>query len=197
MANQRCGCKVKPPSTDRCGRHLNTKPKATLTGTSSLSATSAGSSPAKARAKRSTGKATQDKGAQLRLAAARHNASWVTHLRVNTFGYAVWPNTQIVIDQTKLQAVGSMVDGDKVDQIRPLTIEERQFCERVFLKPCALPVLLVGADGEPKVEVDEKKACAAEIKELGEPLEDEDESEEGEQDRDDEDDEVDEPTVLD
>ena len=152
MAGKFCGCKVKAPSTDRCGRHINTKVKSEVKENGEV-----------APKKRAAGKTAQNKDAQLRQAIAKHNAQWTTFISVNAFGRAVYPGTDIVLDQTKDVAVGvQLKDGT----IRPLTVDEIQFCAQKFIPFHAIPVLLTGETTE-----EDSKASTAftQIRETIEP----------------------------
>ena len=194
MAGKCCGCKVKAPSTDRCGRHINAKVKEEAKVPDASTET-------KAPRKRVTGKSSQNKEAQRRQAVARHNVQWQTTLLVNAYGHAVYPGTNIVIDPTKDAAVGVQ---EKDGVIRPMRADELLFCAQKFIPYCALPVLIndekqavvvnddevkvVVGDDEVKVVVvaaDPVNLLSREVVEVGLDGEDEDEEESDTEDEDD------------
>lgn len=180
LAGQCCNCKVKPPSTDRCGRHL--KAKAESTSKSPASATKP------ARAKRtSTAKAAQSKEAQLRASVARLNAQFITHIEVNEFNQAVYPGTKILLDQTRNCALG-VLQADRT--VRPLNVDEIAFCRRVFVPVPALPVVL--SDGDQKEEKEAVSTAPLKVDPEEQGLEDDEEDEEDEEEDGEEENETDE-----
>jgi len=155
-AGQACGCKVKFPSTDRCGRHMNGDPKPkTSSKTDQEEKEQGGGVKPKAlsKAKRTTASASAKatKEAQLRTAVARLSLDSVTHIDINEFGNCIYPNTSIVIDQNDPHAIGSQKpDGT----IKPLSVEEIEFCMRVFIPLKSLPVSLSSSNTNTGTDMD-------------------------------------------
>jgi len=155
-AGQACGCKVKFPSTDRCGRHMNGDPKPKTSSKTDHEEKEQGGgvkpkAPSKTKRTTTSASAKATKEAQLRTAVARLSLDSVTHIDINEFGNCIYPNTSIVIDQNDPHAIGSQKpDGT----IKPLSVEEIEFCMRVFIPLKSLPVSLSSSNTNTGTDMD-------------------------------------------
>jgi hypothetical protein len=186
---QACGCKVKPPSIDRCGRHSELNESKEPNEGNELTHPKPKSKSKSKKSKRQSASAKASKEAQLRASVARLSMEHQTFIEVNEFNNAIYPNTNIVIHQQKPHAIGVQnADGT----IRPLTKEEMVFCREHFIPLEALPVALSNGAVVENKESEDRGKDEKDEKDVNEsePIEEEEtdtesESEEEEEDIDD------------
>lgn len=166
-----CGCKAKPPSTDRCGRHMAKEARDTSVGEST-----SGTAATKTKRQNKTKGKVHNMISNLSKVASK--TDFPIAIPTNKFNNAIWPDSTIVIDQRLNAAICSQnEDGTTV----PLSAEQIVFCRQHFIPIATMPHSIVSSSGtvEMKSNDDEKSV----------PMEDDEKGGKDDQESEEEDDE--------